>query len=245
MPTDQDRPTVAPMGPTDIRRRRTARRHGAGWTLVGLVAVAALAAAVVVAGAAERHRPTAPGASPSPGSTAAPARRPVAYNTGIVRFVYQGGACGPPSMDTYPRNLCRRPINSVKGRLGFGNRQCGSYVMWMEASTGHEVLPFSVLGHAGHWPEHVPPSWITTDPQPGEAAIRPSTPGLVGETGRPDPGHAMYIVAVDYQGTGDLLVKQYNVGDKGEFSEAVVAPSGTYFGHPYHLVYIDFPLTSA
>jgi hypothetical protein len=190
--------------------------------------------------------------STTPAPTTTTSTDPYHYNTAIVRYIYQGGACAPATLDTYPLDLCSPPIDTTRDSFGFGNRDCGSYALWMEYSTGHKILPpglrgrsrdlFRTINHAGFWPQTLPGSWLTSVPEPGDVAVRPAIPGFVEPGGEKDEGHAMYIVATDYDGTGDLLVKQYNSQNTGDFSEAVVAPSGDYYGHPFTLVYVQFPL---
>ncbi|HUD05658.1 MAG TPA: prepilin-type N-terminal cleavage/methylation domain-containing protein [Candidatus Saccharimonadales bacterium] len=162
----------------------------------------------------------------------------------LVKLIYNGGACAPHSIDTYPNSLCKHPMDTIVDPLGYHNRECGSYVAWMEQSTGH-YMPYHLANYVGAWPAAVPASWIVTKPEAGDAAIRPNIPGLKLPNGEEDPGHAMYIINPNYRHTGDLLIKEYNLNSTGKFSEAVVAPSFYFYGHHENLVYIRFPEATA
>jgi len=166
---------------------------------------------------------------------------PMSKHSMTAKYIYRGGACAPLKIDTYPRYLCKRPIDTVVDSFGYKNRQCGSYAAWLEQSTGH-YMPYHLSNTVGGWPTAVPTSWVVTQPEAGDIAIRPSVPGLVLPDGKPDPGHAMYIVNPDYHRTGNLLVKEYNNGyDTGDFNIAVVRRTFNFYGHHLSLVYIQFP----
>lgn len=162
-------------------------------------------------------------------------------NTAILETVVQGTAGpGPSDLNSYPAYLCEAPIATITDPLGYGNRECGSYVAQKMVQDGNQMPPHSVLNNAGYWPQNVDPVWLVTDPQPGDVAIVPVLlPYFL--------GHAMYICWV--QANGDLVVKAYNRAGVGTFSMEVWArsgvKSGVVNGEPYSiqfaLEYIRFP----
>ena len=168
-----------------------------------------------------------------------PASASAPGNTIIVAGLYfSAQRCGPAALNSYPKNLCRTAIASVRDPLGYYSRECDSYVAWMEtegAAPAHVMLPFSVLGTGGYWPQRVPPSWLVSWPQPGDIAIVPADLPAV-------PGHSMYVVANSWHGLHDLVVESYNEGGLGTYALQVWRPSGTINGVPVTLQFIHFPV---
>ena len=158
-------------------------------------------------------------------------------DTALLETLYQGGACGPAALNTYPADLCDAPFPSTtyRDQWGFTDRYCGSYAAWMVASEGDQPPEFAADGFPGYWPEHVPASWIVATPKAGDIAVIPSISTM-------PRGHALYVISGNWHhDTGDLLVSAYNTDGEGDFSLAVWAPGGEYDGVPFSLVYIQFP----
>lgn len=113
---------------------------------------------------------------------------------------------------------------------GYEYRNCTSYVAWKLVSvSGSNASVVSQLvydlGNAAQWPSNVPQSWVSSTPQPGDAAVL---------TGVADgQGHVMFVEAVN--GDGTINVSQYNVVP-GTYSEQFnMSASG--------LIFIHFPGT--
>lgn len=144
--------------------------------------------------------------------------------------VYYGSACDSSHGDTYPTPLCNSGQDSIVDQWGLYNRECVSYVAWKEYSNGKNV-PYG-LGNAGDWPSNVPSSWIDNSPRAGDAAVRPTIPGLVFSNGEGDVGHVMYVEHVNSDGT--IAISQYNASLDGTYS---YVPNRSASG----LVFIHFP----
>lgn len=144
--------------------------------------------------------------------------------------VYYGSACDSSHGDTYPTPLCNSAQDSIVDQWGLYNRECVSYVAWKEYSDG-KYVPYG-LGNAGDWPSHVPGSWIDNSPRAGDAAVRPTIPGLVFSNGEGDVGHVMYVEHVNSDGT--IAISQYNASLDGTYS---YVPNRSASG----LVFIHFP----
>ncbi len=194
---------------------------------------------------------TAPGGSATAASTATTSATAATSATageggsGVVQvLVAPGTACNRAGGDTYPDSLCQSPLSSIIDPLGYHNRECGSYVAWMEATTGH-TMPAQVASYVGLWPSKVPASWIDSQPQVGDAAVRVNVPGVVLANGEKDPGHAMFVTAVGTDGPGTITVTDYNEAGNGTFGSEVRRTAGDFHGHPFSLVFIHFPAGSS
>lgn len=137
----------------------------------------------------------------------------IAANLAGSKGIFYGSACDSSHGDTYPSPLCSSPQDSIVSQWGLYNRECVDYVAWKEFSTGHYV-PYG-LGNAGDWPSNVPQSWLTNNPQPGDAAVRPANPNLYFGSEQ-DVGHVMYIEAIN--GDGTMAISQYNASLNGTYS---------------------------
>jgi hypothetical protein len=118
----------------------------------------------------------------------------------------------------YPRGLCKPPMDSIFDKWGFPNRGCNSFVVWLEASSGHQVPTKAIDGKSNEWPTTLA-SWIVPTAAAGDVAVLPQSPTEPTEF----PGHAFYIERVTT--TGNLVVRQYNWEESGEFTVALVNPT--------------------
>jgi hypothetical protein len=135
----------------------------------------------------------------------------------------------------YPRGLCKSPTDSIFDKWGFPNRGCNSFVVWLEASSGHPVPTKAIDGKSNEWPMTLA-SWIVPTAAAGDVAVLPRSPREPAEF----PGHAFYIERVTI--TGDLVVRQYNWEESGEFTVALVNPTlleQSRGARP--IVYLQFP----
>jgi len=168
----------------------------------------------------------------------------IAANTTSVIKTLSRGACG----GGYPDNLCNAPQDSIVDPWNMLNRECVSYAAWrvsQESPVGNTLLQEYNFGNATNWPaaaEHYGAQYgvtVSTTPEVGDIAIRPAIPGVYVAPGDPDVGHAMYIEAVN--GDGTITVSEFNEYLDGTYSEEIRSTSGTYHGSFYQLQFIHFP----
>ena len=168
----------------------------------------------------------------------------IAANTSGVTQTLSRGQCG----GGYPNYLCNAPQDSIVDPWHMLNRECVSYTAWRaseESPIANVLLQEYNFGNAGNWPasaEQYGAKYgvtVSTTPQAGDIAIRPAIPGVYVAPGDPDVGHAMYVEAVNSNGT--ITVSEYNEYLDGTYSEEVRATSGVYGGQPYQLQFIHFP----
>jgi surface antigen len=164
------------------------------------------------------------------GQIASLRQQQIAANMAGSHGVFYGTACDSSHGDTYPHPWCSDGQDSDVDSWGMYNRECVSYVAFKEYEEGRYV-PYG-LGNAGDWPAHVPASWITKNPQPGDAAVRPTNPNLVFSNGEQDVGHIMFIEHIN--GDGTIAVSQYNASLNGLYS--YVSSKST-----SGLIFIHFP----
>lgn len=134
------------------------------------------------------------------------------------RFVKQefitGGTGGYPWADTpFP--------NSLVDPWGMFQRQCVSYTAWKVASSQRYMPFWGGRGNANQWDDNARQAGIPVDnvPQPGDVAI--SNAGTY--------GHAMYVEAVNDDGT--ITISQYNAAWDGRYSIGRINPQGLSFIH--------------
>lgn len=134
------------------------------------------------------------------------------------RFVKQefitGGTGGYPWADTpFP--------NSLVDPWGMFQRQCVSYTAWKVASSQRYMPFWGGRGNANQWDDNARQAGIPVDnvPQPGDVAI--SNAGTY--------GHAMYVEAVNDDGT--ITISQYNAAWDGRYSTGRINPQGLSFIH--------------
>lgn len=139
------------------------------------------------------------------------------------------GNCGT-SNDTYPEPWCSAGQDTMIDNWGMYNRECVSYAAWMVASTGRYMPYWGGEGNAYEWIGNAEAAGysVSRTPQPGDIAILPQTSGS-------PLGHAMYVMAVNGDGTID--VSEYNARVVGGFDEALNINASYYY-------YIDFPPSS-
>lgn len=113
---------------------------------------------------------------------------------------------------SYPRNLF--------DEWSYGYRNCTSWVAFKLDQDGR--TGFSHLGNAADWPWNVPSSWRTSNPQRGDAAVRPAR-----FTG--DQGHVMYVEDVV---NGTVYASDYNYGGDGYYrGPRAISTNGVEFIH--------------
>lgn len=125
----------------------------------------------------------------------------------------------------YP--LCGGGPDTFADQWGLLNAECVSYAAWAAYTRfGKEVTSFSGAGNAYQWPstaQNLMGATIVTDPQPGDVAILPPTPGF-------SPiGHAMVVESVI--DSNWVHVSQYNFGGTHNYSTMDIADSGVVFIH--------------
>jgi len=157
-------------------------------------------------------------------------------NTAIISILYRGSPNGPAELDRYPESLYSQDVGTGLDSLGYGTRDCGSAVAQWKLLDGCAMPPKSVLGLPGHWAAKVDPSWIVTDPQPGDIAVIPSNSAL-------PKGHAIYVSCVA-QGTTNIVGKSYNTMETGDFEIGLWALSGSIGTTNFNLVLIRVPAVS-
>jgi len=126
----------------------------------------------------------------------------------------------PTGSNTYPWADVPFP-NTLSDPWGMYKRQCVSYAAWKVASSGRHMPYWGGRGDAKQWDDNARGGGIPVDgtPHPGDVAI--SNAGAW--------GHAMYVEAVNGDGTID--VSQYNVHLDGRYSEGRRSVSGLSFIH--------------
>lgn len=139
-----------------------------------------------------------------------------------ARFIGDAGN-GPACGGGYPAKWCEIPQDSVIDNWGMYNRECVSYTAFRVAASGRHMPYWGGVGNANQWDDDARASGIPVDsnPRPGDVAI--SNAGAF--------GHAMYVEAVNNNGT--IFISQYNAALNGTFSTNTISPGG--------LVFIHFP----
>lgn len=115
---------------------------------------------------------------------------------------------------------------------GYEYRNCTSYVAWklVSVSTNPAVESQLVydLGNAAQWPSNVPQAWVSSTPQPGDAAVL----GDVAD----GQGHVMFVESVN--GDGTINVSEYNYVPGSYSEQDDISTSGLIFIH-----FPDIPTT--
>ena len=168
----------------------------------------------------------------------------IAANTSSVLKTLSRGNCG----GGYPNYLCNAAQDSLVDPWHMYNRECVSYTAWRaseESPVANALLQTHSFGNAGDWPANAVRYGasvgvtVSTTPHVGDIAIRPAIPGVSVAPGEPDVGHAMYVEAVN--GDGTITVSEFNEYLDGTYSEEIRAVAGNYHGSFYQLQFIHFP----
>lgn len=189
-------------------------------------------------------------------------------NTAVIQVLCQGTVhCGPTSINNYYLDvyngvqLCSQKAGTVQDAYGFFNDRCGSYAAWMVSQEQEQMPNYAQVGMPGSWPQTIPQYFpaakIVTNPLPGDIAVRATILDSNGQPilidGRPDPGHAMYIVKSNWHNEHYLEVNAYNGDGQGNFSQEVWNPAGgtltvnnqgTTQSYNFNLVFFRFPPVS-
>lgn len=137
------------------------------------------------------------------------------------RFIGGSPGTGPACGGGYPAKWCEIPQDSVIDTWGMYNRECVSYTAFRVAASGRYMPYWGGVGNANQWDDNARRAGIPVDsnPRPGDVAI--SNAGTY--------GHAMYVEAVN--GDGTIFVSQYNAALDGRYSTRTLSPGGLVFIH--------------
>jgi surface antigen len=111
--------------------------------------------------------------------------------------------------------------NSLPDPWGMYKRQCVSYTAWKVASSGRYMPYWGGRGDAKKWDDNARAAGIAVDGNPHAGDVAISNAGAY--------GHAMYVEAVNNDGTIDI--SQYNADWRGNYSQGRRSASGLSFIH--------------